>query len=246
MVNEVFAKKYFPDQNPLGKRFRLGLANPKSVDLTIVGVTKDARYSSLKQAIPPVGPISPIFKRSRHGPPARCFFELRTAGNPHSFASTIRKVVHDAAPAVPVTNLMTQTERIDNTVTQERTFADLCTAFAVLALIIACVGLYGTMAYVVARRTNEIGIRIALGAERLRIILDGPARGADLSVGGSRRGSYLRLELARCHKIVPLGVKAADPSAILLAGGILVAALLLAGFIPAARASHRPADRHTA
>ena len=131
VVNEVFAKKYFPNQNPIGRRF--GLGNSEAGDLTIVGVAKNARYNSLKSAIPPVAYI-PYLQNVVKRPPIAMFFELRTAGNPLALAETVRKAVHEAAPSVPITGMMTQSQRIDNTITQERTFADLCTAFAVLAL----------------------------------------------------------------------------------------------------------------
>jgi ABC-type antimicrobial peptide transport system permease subunit len=165
------------------------------------------------------------------------FFELRTAGNPLALAQTVRKVVHEAAPTVPVTAMMTQTQRIDSTITQERTFADLCTAFAFLALTIACVGLYGTMAYAVSRRTNEIGIRIALGAERRRIIWMVLREVLALAAAGLAIGFLCALSTLSTIKSFVFGMKPADPFAMLSAAGILIAALVLAGFAPAARAS---------
>lgn len=234
VVNEVFAKKYFPNQNPIGRHF--GLGNSEAGDLTIVGVAKNARYESLKGPIPPVAYLSylqNIIKR----PPIPMTFELRTAGNPFALAKTVRKIVHDAAPTVPVTGMMTQTQRIDNTIVQERTFADLCTAFAILALTIACVGLYGSMAYAVSRRTNEIGIRMALGAERRRIIWMVLREVLALAAAGLGIGLICAWSAMSTIKSFVFGMKPADPLTILLAVGILITALVLAGFAPAMRAS---------
>ncbi|HEY7305241.1 MAG TPA: ABC transporter permease [Bryobacteraceae bacterium] len=233
VVNEVFAKRYFPNRNPIGRRFGLGSSKG---DLTIVGVAKNARYSSLKREIPPVVYFA-YLQNIVNGPPGATFFILRTAGNPLALSETVRKTVHEAAPAVPVTNMMTQVQRIDSTIVQERTFADLCTAFAVFALMIACIGLYGTMAYTVARRTNEIGIRVALGAERRRIIWMVLREVLALAAAGLAVGLICAWSAMSAIKSFVFGMKVADPPTILLAAGILVAALLLAGFAPAARAS---------
>ncbi len=97
-------------------------------------------------------------------------YALRTDGDPLRYASVIRQIVHEADARVPVTNFKTQAADIDQTINQEIVFARLCTAFAILALVIACVGLYATMAYAVARRTSEIGLRMALGAGRGNVI----------------------------------------------------------------------------
>jgi predicted permease len=234
VVNGVFANKYFPNQNAIGRHF--GLGNSEAGDLTIVGIAKNARYSSLKQAIPPVVYIS-CLQNVVKGPPIAMIFQLRTAGNPLSLAETVRKTVHEAAPRVPVTGMMTQRQRIDNTIVQERTFADLCTAFAVLALMIACVGLYGSMAYAVSRRTSEIGIRMALGAERRRIIWMVLREVLALAAVGLAIGLICAWSAMSTLKSFVFGIKPADPLAILLAAGILIAALVLAGFAPATRAS---------
>src|SRR5260221_8800957 len=97
-------------------------------------------------------------------------FALRTSGDPLRFANTVREIVRQADTRVPVTNVKTEAAQIDQTMNQEIIFAKLCTGFAILALVIACVGLYGTMAYTVARRTGEIGIRMALGAQRGAVV----------------------------------------------------------------------------
>ncbi|HZS54470.1 MAG TPA: ABC transporter permease [Bryobacteraceae bacterium] len=234
VVNEVFATTYFPGRNPLGQRF--GLGNSQAGDLTIVGVAKNTRYSSLKDAIPPVVYISylqNILKR----PPIGMTFEIRTAASPLALTETVRKIVHDAAPTVPVTSVMTQTQRIDNTITQERTFAGLCTAFAVLALAIACIGLYGSMAYAVSRRTNEIGIRMALGAERPRIIWMVLREALALAAAGVAIGLACAWSATSSIKSFVFGIKPADPLAMVVAAGILTVALLIAAFAPATRAS---------
>jgi hypothetical protein len=101
VVNEVFAKKYFPNQNPIGRHFKLG--NSEAGGLTIVGLAKDARYDSLKRSIPAVAYTS-YLQNILEGPPHAMFFELRTAGNPLGLAETVRKIVHDTAPSVPVTD----------------------------------------------------------------------------------------------------------------------------------------------
>jgi macrolide transport system ATP-binding/permease protein len=234
VVNEVFAKKYFPNQNPVGRHF--GLGNSEAGDLTIVGIAKNARYTSLKHAIPPVAYI-PSLQDVVKRPPIAMFFELRTAGNPLALVETVRKTVHEAAPSVPVMGMMTQTQRIDSTITQERTFADLCTAFAVLALMIACVGLYGTMAYAVSRRTNEIGIRMALGAARRRIIWMVLREVLALAAAGLAIGLICAWSAMSALESFVFGMKPADPLAILFAAGILIATFVLAGFGPATRAS---------
>jgi macrolide transport system ATP-binding/permease protein len=234
VVNEVFAKKYFPNQNPIGKHFGLNLRAP--FDMTIVGVSKNARYNSLKRAIPPVSYIS-YLQKNQKTPPTQIFFELRTIGDPLSMAGTIRKVVHDAAPNVPVAGIVTQASRIESTIGQERTFADLCTVFALLALVIASVGLYGTMAYAVSRRTNEIGIRMALGAARQRIVWMVLREVLILAAAGLVVGLLGAWASASAIKSFLFGMKPADPVALSVSVIVLAAAAILAGYAPAWRAS---------
>jgi macrolide transport system ATP-binding/permease protein len=234
VINEVFAAKYFANQNPIGRHFTLG--NSQAGELTIVGVAKNARYSSLKGAIPPVAYI-PYLQDIVNRPPIGMIFELRTAGDPLALAETVRKIVHDATPRVPMTNVMTHSQSIDTTISQERTFANLCTAFAVLALVIACVGLYGTMAYAVSRRTSEIGIRMALGAERRQIVWMVLHEVLALAAAGIVLGLAGAWSAMSAIASFLFGVKPADPLTITLATAILAVAIALAGYAPAARAA---------
>ncbi len=234
VVNQVFANKYFPNQDPIGRQFSLG--NSQTGDLTIVGVAKNAHYSSLKEQTPPVAYI-PFLQHITDAPPFGITFELRTLGNPISAANAVRQIVHQTVPRVPVTQVMTHAQQIDNTIVQERTFADLCTAFAILALAIACVGLYGTMAYSVARRTNEIGIRMALGAERREIVWLVQREVLLLATAGLCVGMLCAWATMSSIKSFLFGMKPGDPLALSLAAAILITAAILAGLAPALRAS---------
>src|SRR5262249_39364504 len=166
VVNEVFSKKYFANEDPVGRRF--GLADGGLADIEIIGVTKAARYNSLKGDIPPVVYV-PYSQNVRNL--AGMTFEVRTLGDPLKLVNTVGEVVHRADPRVPIARVNTQSRQIDQTINQERTLAQLGAYFAVLALFISAVGLYGTTAYNVARRSGEISIRMALGAERRRVML---------------------------------------------------------------------------
>jgi macrolide transport system ATP-binding/permease protein len=235
VVNQVFVEKYFHGENPIGRHFRLG-GTTNGIDIEIVGVARTARYNSLKHAIPPVTYTSwlqtPKGRRLRE-----MVFELRTTGNPLLLANTVRQIVHQVGPEVPVANMTTQSRRMDETILQERTFAQLCACFGGLALLMACVGLYATMAYAVARRTAEIGIRMALGATRRHVVWMVLREVLALCAFG------LFVGLGSAYKTTPLvksflfGVKPNDPLAIGASAAILVASALLAGYLPAFRAS---------
>jgi macrolide transport system ATP-binding/permease protein len=235
VVNEVFAKKYFPTVNPIGRHFTFG-GSKNEVDLEIVGVAKNARYNSLKREIPPVTYTS-YLQESNTVPTHDMFFELRTAGDPLALSNAARQVVHVAGPQVPVGDITTQARRIEGTIVQERTFASLCTCFGALALIMACVGLYGSMAYAVARRTSEIGIRMALGAVRRRIIWMVLREVLVLAAFGLLIGFAGAWETTAFIKSFLFGLQPNDPLALSFSVAILIACALLAGYAPAWRAS---------
>jgi macrolide transport system ATP-binding/permease protein len=236
VVNERFAKINFPGANPLGRHIILwkGINGAIARDMEIVGVAKNASYGNLKREIPPV-----IFMPFNQGFPLpnEMMFALRTGGDPLAFVSTVRQIVHQADARLPVSHVRTQQAEIDNQVRQETILAELCSAFAVLALTIACVGLYGTISYSVARRSGEIGIRMALGAQPrpvlwmvLREVLVLAAVGLAISVP-------IALGTSRFVESFLFGMKPNDPLALGLAVMLLLLAALLAGGVPARRAA---------
>ncbi|MGO9260523.1 MAG: ADOP family duplicated permease [Bryobacteraceae bacterium] len=237
VINERFAKLNFDGQNPIGQHLILWKGRKDEIpgrDMEIVGVSKDAVYGGLKQKIPPV-----VFFPYDQGypPPAEMVFELRTAGNPLGYVNAVRDIVRRADARVPVPNIGTQAAEIDQSINEEITLARLCTIFALLALTIACVGLYGTVACNVARRTGEIGIRMALGAQRgrlvwmvLREVLALAAVGIAISVPAALGASKLVASFL-------FGMKPNDPWALTVAVGTLLAAALVAGYVPARKAA---------
>jgi predicted permease len=231
VVNEVFAKKYFSGENPLGRRFAV---EGKVANIEIIGVSKAVRHQSLTQEIPPAVYLS-------YGQDTANLFgmnyEVRTAGDPLALAETVRKVVRDADSRIPVADIDTQERVINETIGQQRTFAALSSGFAVLAVLIACVGLYGTMAYSVARRTSEIGIRMSLGAQRARVVRMVLRDVILLAGAGLAVGLPVALSLSRVVQSWMFGMKAADPLVMAAAPAVLLAAALAAGYGPARRAS---------
>jgi len=232
VVNETFVRKYFPGQNPLGRHFATGDEN--NAEIEIIGVARDSRYNSLKRDIPPV--VFTPYTMELRGIRGMTF-EVRTQRDPLALASALRAEVREADPRVPIANLSTQSRVIDQTINQERTFAQLCTCFAILALIISCVGLYGTMAYSVARRRNEIGIRMALGARRASVIWTVLREVLGLATAGVVIGLAAAWACGRFIESLLYGVGRNDPLAITASVLILAAASLLASYVPAARAS---------
>jgi predicted permease len=232
VVSELFAKKYFPGMNPLGRR--IGIGDHSIPDIEIVGVAKTTRYNHLQEETPTVAYV-PYTQD-----PAQLWgvsFEIRTAGDPLALAATVRRVVHDASPTIPIDGVSTQSAVIDSTIAQQRTFADLCSGFAILALLIACVGLYGTMSYAVERRTSEIGIRMALGAKRGRIVWMVLRRVCALVAVGLAAGLATAWSTGHYVASFLYGVKPDDLRVMAAAAGALIVAAIAAGSGPAWRAS---------
>jgi predicted lysophospholipase L1 biosynthesis ABC-type transport system permease subunit len=202
---------------------------------TIVGVAATARYGGLKRDIPPV--VYLAYEQAPAPYLAGMTYALRTDGDPLRHAGVVRQIVHEADARVPVTNFKTQAADIDQTINQEIVFARLCTAFALLALIIACVGLYATMAYTVARRTGEIGLRMALGAGRGNVVWMVLREVCVLAAVGLAVGVPAVLASSRLVASFLFETAPNDSRALAFAAIILSIAALVAGYGPARRAS---------
>jgi predicted permease len=234
VVNRTFAERWFGKASPIGQHITTAGYCEKCT-IEIVGVCGDARYGDLKGEWEPT--VFFPYTQAAVGPVQQMVYELRTAGNPLGYVRAAREIVHRADARIPLDEVTTQAALINGTINQEITFARLCGAFAVLALAIACVGLYGTMSYNVARRTGEIGIRMALGAPRrrvVRMVLSEVALlvtlGLAISVPAAVAGSKL-------VKSFLFGTEPGDPVALAGAVAALVIAAAVAGYLPARRAS---------
>jgi ABC-type antimicrobial peptide transport system permease subunit len=162
---------------------------------------------------------------------------VRAPGIQLRYVNSVREIVRQADRSLPVTDIKTQAAQIDQTMNQEIIFARLCTVFAIVALLIACVGLYGTMSYTVARRTGEIGIRMALGARRGDVIRMVLRQAFALSAIGLAIGVPVALGASKFVESFLFGVKANDTAALFLAVAILLSAVLVASYVPARTAS---------
>ena len=235
VVSEQFVNAFLADRNPLGQRLHLGgRAGSLSLDAEIIGVAANTRYGPLRRANPPVVYV-PYWQM-----PAdmlqQMTYALRTDGDPLRHVATIRQRVHDADQRIPLTRITTQEAELGQVMNQEIVFARLCTAFAILALVIAGVGLYGTMAYGVARRTREIGIRMALGARQTAVMWMVMREVLILTM----LGLAISIPLARgASKFVTaflFGITPNDSRAIAIALVTLLTAALVAAYGPARRA----------
>jgi predicted permease len=236
VINQMFAKANFGDRNPLGQHLilRAGEGDRIARDMEIVGLSRNAQYGGLKRDIPTV--VYMLYDQG-YPQPDEIVYALRTAGDPLRYVNSVREIVRQADARVPVSEVQTQAEDIDHTINQEITFAELCSGFAMLALVIACVGLYGTVSYNVARRTGEIGIRMELGAQRGEVVRMVLREVLALAAGGLAIGLAAALGVSKFVASFLYGIKPNDPLALTLAAVTLLAAALLAGYVPARKAS---------
>jgi predicted permease len=230
VVNENFARYFFGDGDPLGRRFTFGR---NDTEMVIVGVAGSGKSMSMREE-PGRFLYLPYTQSTDLG---GVTFYVRAAVDPESLGVRIREAVARVDAALPVAELKTMNRQIDDSLFAERMVAALSVAFGGLATLLAAVGLYGLLSYTVAMRTREIGIRVALGAERKGLLLLVMRKVAFLAILGIGIGLPAGLILGRLVESQLYGLDARDPLAIGLATGILFATAALAGALPAARAS---------
>jgi predicted permease len=233
LINEKLAAVYFHGDNPLGHTMNFGTP-AKRMEYTIVGVVKDVKYSQIRREAPPTVYFSyPQFLSI----PVAMTYELRTTFNAASVVDAIRREAFTLDRNVPLVDVRSQAEVIDQAVFLERTIAALTAWFAALALLLACVGLYGTTSYAVSQRTREIGIRMALGADHRQIRLTVMREVLLLLFSGVAIGLPLTLTMTRFLKGQLFDLAPYDPLTTVTAIAVISVVIALAGYLPARKAS---------
>jgi predicted permease len=231
VVNESFARKYLANKNPVGLHVgnadRDDIPNP-GPGYTIVGVVGDTKYAYLRRATAPII-FLPLVSNSAH-------FELRIAANPTALVKNVREIVSQAGDNLPLTDVRTQTEQIDQILFQERLMSRLSSFFAALALVLACIGLYGLLSYEVGRRTRELGIRVALGAQHRDLSHLVIGQGILLALIGAAIGIAAAVGVTRFMSAMLYDVRANDPLTMVAVAALLILVAFAACYIPARRA----------
>lgn len=232
LVNQAFVRKFFPQQNPLGQNFGDSMAEgpfPASPGYQIVGVVGDVKYADLRKDINPT-----IYLAISDG---AAFFELRTAGDPAAFIPAVRNSLSSVEANLAMFQIDTQKGAIDRQLSDDRMVAQLSSFFGLLALLLACMGLYGLLSYEVSRRTREIGIRMAIGAQAGNVVRLVMAQAVLVAGLGAIAGVAISLGIGRVVSTFLYGVKAGDPLTLIGVIALLVVVALLACVLPARRAT---------
>jgi len=234
VVNEAMARYFFGDVNVSGKRFTFGQAPDSAAEYEIIGIATNAKYSQVRGEFPRTGyvPYSAM-RNTLQG----LFLHVRTSGDPLTMAGTVRGVVQSVDPSLAIIEMDTMRHQVDDSLWQERLFARLTTAFSILAVTLACVGLYGTMSYGVGRRRSEIAVRMALGARYQQVLWLVLRQAVMLALLGVAAGVPLSLWAGRYVSTLLYGLTPRDPVTLAMTAALLIATASLAGYIPARRAA---------
>ena len=238
VINETLARTYFAGESPLGRTFSVG-GDPGSpshstewLNIEVVGVVKDAKYMNLNEQPMPAA----FYPHSQH-PGYLYNFVARYSGDPATLAHAIVKTVGEIDPNLPVGEFSTLAQVVDDSVLNHRLVAQLCTFFGVLAALLVCIGIYGLMSYGVTRRTNEFGVRLALGAGRRNVVWLVLRETLGLVLAGILIGLALAPALSRLAASFLFGLKFYDPLSVGAAMAAMIAVALFAGYLPARRAA---------
>jgi predicted permease len=231
VISDTMARTMFPTGSAIGHRYGVGGPDHAN-DLEVIGIVKDVKFGSLQENQQTLD-YFPVTQQVRY----LNDFAVRYDGDFGAVASAVRHAIHDVDRNLPISNVTTLNEQVNRSITDQRLVAQLSTFFGLLAVFLSCIGIYGLMSYVVTRRTNEIGIRIALGAERsdvrwmvmreiLLLVALGIAIGVPVAVAGNRLISNMLF-----------GLQPADPVSLIVAVGAMFIVAIIAGYLPARRAS---------
>jgi predicted permease len=234
VVNQTLAKHDFPGQNPIGKMFSTSNTENRKLNYIVVGVCADTRYANLREDPPPT-----FFLSYRQAPDVSwgMTFAVRTRLPRVAITPELRRAVQLVDPDLPLMDVRSQSEQIDEITTAERIFADLTGGFGVLALTLACIGIYGTMAFAVSQRTNEIGIRIALGASPKQVLWMVMGEASWMAALGLLAGVGGALAVGRLIAGTLYGLKAWDPATLTGSAMLLILVAMAASWGPARRAA---------
>jgi predicted permease len=232
IINQTMARRFFAHDSPIGKHFHFVEGNRPPLE--IVGVVADSKYNDLRES-----PADFFYTPGTHGD-----LEIRTSGSAKTLASALHGIIHTLDSSVRVTGIRTLREQIDESLHSDRLIAALCAAFSILALVLTCIGLYGALAFNVARRTSEIGIGMALGAQPHDIFRLVVGQGMRLTLTGLFLGIVAALSAGSLLASILFGVKQTDPPTFLAVSAVLLSAAVVACYLPARRALRL--DRMTA
>jgi predicted permease len=232
IVNRAMARRFFPGRDPIGQSFE---TDPEDVEgpVQIVGICPDTRYADLRSETPPTFYLN--YRQLQRG--GRMVFEIHTSDEPAFVLSAIRATVGSLDRDLPLIDVRTMRQQVEGTMADERAFAELTSGFGLLALALACVGVYGVMAYSVAQRTSEIGIRIALGARPQQVRRMILRESTGLAAVGIVVGLAGALAFTRLIKSLLYGIAPDDPLTLGAGVGLLLAVVLISSWVPARRAA---------
>ncbi|HWC17030.1 MAG TPA: ABC transporter permease [Terriglobales bacterium] len=235
VINETFARKLFRNKDPLGQIFKVdeGAGKPESV-YQVVGIVKDTKYQSLREEL---SPIAFVPRGQDKHPDTDCAIVMRSDLPLDSLTAAVEHAIAEINPAILIQFTVLKTQ-IRDTLVRERLMASLSGFFGVLAAVLTTIGLYGLISYMAVRRRNEIGIRIALGADRLRVLNLVMREALELLAIGLVTGAALSWWISRAARSMLFGVKNTDPTIFGLAVVLLAVVAITASFVPAQRASH--------
>jgi predicted permease len=230
VISETMARRFFPNTSPIGKRF--GRVPENSDRFEIIGVVKDAKYESLTEEWRPIA----YYSYSQRPEPLDKFV-VRFTGAPEAVVPQVRQAIKHVNRNLPIDEVVSLSDHIGRSLTRQKLVARLAAFFSLLALLLACVGLYGVLSYAVARRANEIGIRMALGAQRRDVLWLVLRESLALVCAGVAIGLLASLAATQTASTLLFGVEPDDPPTIAAATLLLTAVAALAGYLPARRAA---------